>query len=188
MLRLYPSEIFRQIPIEVPLKMNYAVSNYGRLISYTETFQDGKEIKGGVSDGYRTMRYVIQKEGKRKSFYLMIYKLVAEYFVPKNSEDEKHVLHLDYSRDNDKAGNLKWATKEEMIAHSKKSPHVIAARLRRGPSEGIKLTSTDVIRLKKQLLNPNRKTRIKILAKQFGVSEMQLYRIKSGENWGHIKV
>jgi hypothetical protein len=26
------------------------------------------------------------------------------------------------------------------------------------------------------------------LAKKFGVSEMTLYRIKRGENWGHIKV
>ncbi|MGK4568229.1 hypothetical protein [Flavobacterium sp. 3HN19-14] len=133
MLRLYPSEEFRQIPIEVPLKMKYGVSNYGRLISYTETFQDGNEIKGGLSDGYRTMRYVIQREGKKKSYYIMLYKLVAEFFIPKTSEDQKHVLHLDYTRDNDKVSNLKWATREEMIEHSKKSPHVIAARLRRGP-------------------------------------------------------
>jgi hypothetical protein len=28
---------------------------------------------------------------------------------------------------------------------------------------------------------------MKILARQFGVSEMQLYRIKSGENWSSVK-
>ena len=27
-----------------------------------------------------------------------------------------------------------------------------------------------------------------MLAKQFGISEMQVSRIKSGENWSHIKV
>ena len=27
----------------------------------------------------------------------------------------------------------------------------------------------------------------KKLAEQFGVSDMQIYRIKTGENWGHIK-
>jgi hypothetical protein len=27
-----------------------------------------------------------------------------------------------------------------------------------------------------------------MIAKQFGVSEMQISRIKSGENWSHIKV
>jgi hypothetical protein len=45
-----------------------------------------------------------------------------------------------------------------------------------------------VRRLKKKLLDPNRKTRYKILVMQFGVSEMQLHRIKTGENWGHIIV
>ena len=33
----------------------------------------------------------------------------------------------------------------------------------------------------------SRKTRLKIIAKRFGVSEMQLHRIKTGENWGHVK-
>jgi hypothetical protein len=32
------------------------------------------------------------------------------------------------------------------------------------------------------------KTRMKILSKQFGISEMQLYRIKSGQNWAHVKI
>ncbi len=26
-----------------------------------------------------------------------------------------------------------------------------------------------------------------MLAKQFGISEMQVWRIKSGENWGHVE-
>jgi len=27
-----------------------------------------------------------------------------------------------------------------------------------------------------------------MIAKQFGISTMQVWRIKSGENWGHVKV
>jgi uncharacterized protein YjcR len=45
-----------------------------------------------------------------------------------------------------------------------------------------------VIHIKKLLAKPNRTTRLKMIAKQFGVSEMQISRIKSGENWSHIKV
>lgn len=45
-----------------------------------------------------------------------------------------------------------------------------------------------MIRLKKRILDPNRKTRLRLIAKEFGISEMQLNRIKRGENWGHIKV
>jgi predicted DNA binding protein len=79
-----------------------------------------------------------------------------------------------------------------MLAHSKKSPFVIEAKRKlvehRIKSNGNKLTETQVIWLKKKLLDPNRKTRLKILAKQFGVSEMTLHRIRTGENWGHINV
>jgi DNA-binding Xre family transcriptional regulator len=42
--------------------------------------------------------------------------------------------------------------------------------------------------IKKILANPNRKTRMKIIARRFGISEMQLYRIKSGKNWGHVTI
>jgi hypothetical protein len=102
------------------------------------------------------------------------------------------VLHLDYVRDNDSLRNLKWATREEFLEHNRKSPHVIQARKNllehNIKSDGRKLTVTKVMRIKKMLQNPNRKTRIKMIAKQFGVSEMQIFRIKSGENWGHIVV
>ena len=79
-----------------------------------------------------------------------------------------------------------------MLEHSKTSPYVIEAKKKliehRIKSNGTKLIETQVIWLKKKLLDPNRKTRLKIFAKKFGVSEMTLHRIKSGENWGHIKV
>ena len=55
-------------------------------------------------------------------------------------------------------------------------------------TDGPKLTITRVKHLKKILNDPERKTRLKILAKQLGISEMQVSRIKRGENWGHIKV
>lgn len=192
MLLLYFSEEFREIPIEDPLRKRYAVSNYGRLVSFNKSIkEDGKEIKGGRSDGYKTLHYRYKdqsRKGKERNRYVFLYKLVAEYFIPKDSEDQLHVLHLDYVRDNDKASNLKWATREEMLAHHKKSPNVIAGRVRKTVRDGRKLTTTQVIRLKKQLQDPHRKTRLKILAKQFNISEMQLYRIKSGENWGSIVV
>jgi hypothetical protein len=44
-----------------------------------------------------------------------------------------------------------------------------------------------VRRLKKILNDPNRRTRLKIIAKRFGVTTMQLRRIKTGENWSHVE-
>ena len=39
--------------------------------------------------------------------------------------------------------------------------------------------------IKRLLDKPGRKT-MKQIAEQFSISEMQLYRIKSGENWSHV--
>lgn len=192
MITLYAGEEFREIETDTVLTFRYAVSNKGRLISFTERFTDGRLLKGSVSDGYRAFRYRSKADGKTTVKNIFVYKLVAQFFIPKSSEDQQHVLHLDYVRDNDAVKNLKWATYEEAQLHRSKSPHVINSKRKliehNIKADGRKLTSTNVIHLKKLLNNPNNKTRIKMLAKQFGISEMQVNRIKRGENWGHIKV
>ena len=197
-MKFYPTEVFKQITLEDSdkLQLLYAISNFGRLVSYTDKIEDGKIVKGSKQDGYRIWRYKIRDEkGKLRHKHCFYFKLVAEYFIPKSSDEQVYVLHLNYDRANDYVDNLKWATRAEMLAHGKKSPYVIAARKKqlaefreKRKHVGNKLTSTQVMLLKKSMLNPNRKTRLKILAKQFGVSEMTLHRIRTGENWGHIKI
>jgi hypothetical protein len=192
MIRIYPNELFREIETDFPLKNRYAVSNRGRLISYTENFMEGNLLKGSTSDGYKTFRYAKTVNGKKICKTVFLYKLVAEFFIPKTSENQLYVLHLDYVRDNDLVQNLKWATYEEKQEHYKRSPHVIKSLKKLTEhnlkADGSKLTATRVMYLKKLLNDPNNKTRMKMLAKQFGISEMQVSRIKRGENWGHIKV
>ncbi|RZJ65951.1 MAG: hypothetical protein EOO50_11845 [Flavobacterium sp.] len=192
MLRLYASETFKEITIDAPLRMRYAISNYGRLMSFTESIEKGTLLKGGQSNGYRILPYKMNVDGKIKNKIIFIYKLVGELFLPPPTEDQVHLIHLDRTTDNDNVKNLKWVTKDEFLEFYKNSPRVKAGKIKgmaqRMKSDGHKLTITQVMRLKKELANPNRKTRMKILAKRFGVSEMQLYRIKRGENWGHIQV
>ena len=195
-LRFYPTEIFKEISLgedDHNLQLFYAISNFGRLVSYQDNIENGRLIKGSLQDGYRIWRYRINV-GNNKIIHKhhFLYKLVAEYFIPKTSEEQVYVLHLNRNRANDHVDNLKWATKAEMLEHSKKSPFVIEARERYMPllwakKGGKKLTETQVMLLKKKLLDPKRKTKMKILAKQFGVTEMQLYRIRSGENWSDVK-
>lgn len=192
MIRIYPNEEFREIIIEDKLKLRYAISNKGRLISFVKDMKFGRELKGGTADGYKLFKYKIIKDGKVSNKHLFFSKLIAEFFIPKSSEEQTFVLHLDRKRDNDDYRNLKWATREEMIEHSRQSPFVIQARKKllehNIKSDGRKLTVTKVMLIKKILSKPEQKTRLKMIAKQFGVSEMQIRRIKSGENWGHIIV
>ena len=44
MLRLFASERFVEVPLDAPLQKRYAVSNYGRLISFTDAMENGQII------------------------------------------------------------------------------------------------------------------------------------------------
>ena len=141
---------------------------------------------------YILFKYKQFNDGKIFNKHLFFSKLIAELFIPKTSEDQIYVLHLDRIRDNDDVRNLKWATREEMLEFGRQSPFVIQAKKNllehNIKANGKKLTVTKVMLIKKLLAKPEQRTRLKMIAKQFGVSEMQIRRIKSGENWGHIVV
>lgn len=191
-VQIFPNEEFKEIKMLTKMRLRYAISNKGRLLSFTDEMKDGRILNGSLTDGYRLFKYKIYSDDTIINKHLFFCKLVAEYFLKKDSEDQIFVLHLDRVRDNDDVRNLKWATKEQLMEHSKNSPFVKQAKknllefnIKR---DGRKLTSTDVIRIKKTLARKDQPTRMRIIAKQFGVSEMQIYRIKTGENWGHIKI
>ena len=191
-VRFYPQEVFKEIEINESLRLRYAISNRGRLLSFANDMKLGRILKGSKTDGYRVFKYKIYDDKKIYNKHLFFYKLIAQNFLEKTSEDQIYVLHLDRVRDNDDIKNLRWATREEMIEHARKSPFVIQARINliehNIKADGRKLTVTKVIHIKKLLAKPNQTTRLKMIAKQFGVSEMQIRRIKSGENWAHIKI
>ena len=188
MIKSYWNEEWKDIRFpDGALRKHYAISNYGRVISYCESMKDGKLVKGGCLKGYKTLP--VRPYGKSTTLY--VHKLVAEYFLEPPRKGQNFVIHCDYNKSNNFVGNLKWANKEEVFIHQQGNPSVIKGRAKareRCPSQGPKLTSTQVMRLKKKLLDPQRKTKLRIIAKQFGISEMQLHRIRKGENWGHIKV
>jgi hypothetical protein len=190
MVRIFPNEIFIEISSEYTLKFRYAISNYGRLISFTNDFNDGRLLKGSLNQGFRAFYFKAVVDGKKVNRQFFFYNLVGQYHVTKPHPEANYIIHLDHNKENDHYTNLRWVTHQERIQHYKTSPAVISARAKliahNKQRDGPKLTETRVKLLKRKLLDPNRKTRLKVLAKQFGISEMQLYRIKSGENWGHV--
>jgi hypothetical protein len=186
MIRFFWNEEWRELKFEEgALQKRYAISNYGRIVSFTDEIEKGSLIKGGTLRGYATLP--LRPFGISKTYY--VHKLVAELFLTKKDESKKYVIHLDYNKKNNHIPNLQWADKNEMFAHQQHNPSVLEARENqkgRRTVQGHKLNATQVMRLKMKINDPNRKTRLKMIAKQFGISEMQLYRIKSGENWAHV--
>lgn len=122
--------------------------------------------------------------------HFLVHRMVAQHFLPLPKESEIIVGHLDYNKLNNKVDNLKWMTQEENAKHQQGSPNVIAEKQKRLIekriiNQGHKLTSTQVIHIK-LLLKKGKGP--KELAKKFKVSEMQIWRIKSGENWSHVTI
>lgn len=193
MLVLYPGENFVELNLGVKKRLRYAVSNFGRLISYKERFTDGTLLKPNVTNNLRIFRHKVPKECGTGYFHkhVMLSRAIAEAFVNKPCEKHNFVIHLDFNNLNDHYTNLKWVTEAEKYAHQRINPnvkegHIKRIEKKRLAQKGMKLDSTQVMRIKRMIFDPQRKTRMRIIAKQFGISEMQLYRIKTGENWASV--
>lgn len=166
------------------LRNRYAVSSAGRIASYKEDIlQDGKLLNGSLTTGYRTLN--LHRPGHKGTLY--IHRELARLFLKKTSAKQKFVIHKNHNKLDNSVKNLQWATLEEMITHQQKSPAKLAYKKRQANREvGLKLTAGQVRKIKDQLNKKNRRVTIKQLADKYEVSEMTMYRIKSGENWGRI--
>lgn len=180
----YPFERweFIKFPDNICKNEVFKISNYGRVKSFKQDKENGILFKTYPTHGYLKLS-LMQNNGKRTGRY--IHKLVAETFIPKDSDDQKFVIHKDYNKLNNRIDNLAWATKREKELHQFSNPKYLTNTVRRTYS---KLTVGEVKLIKKLINDPNRKTRMKMIAKRFGISKMQLYRIKTGENWGSVKI
>ncbi|MFO7790931.1 MAG: hypothetical protein ACQES1_06475 [Bacteroidota bacterium] len=158
---------------------HYEISNYGRIRRYNPGKCEFKILKSSFIKGYKVFAFKSDTPQK-KTITKTIHKLVAEAFCEKPSREHKFVIHLDFVKDNNHYQNLKWVTHQEMYAHHKNNPNY-----KKGVIRNSKLTETDVIRLKKKL--GRSKNKLYKIAREFGITHTQLNRIRSGENWGHVK-
>ncbi len=187
MIQKITGERWKEIKLHKGLRKNYAISNKGRLASFTEgVFKDGTLLKGSLQEGYKILRYRIRKGDVIEHKFVFFHTLVAEAFCKQKSSKYNKIVFKDYNRKNLSASNLQWATVEEQHAHSIQSPKYIKALKEKSkPTEGPVLNIEKVKRIK--LLLKKGKT-LKEIAGKFGVSDMQIHRIKTGENWDHVKV
>jgi hypothetical protein len=186
MIKKIPGEIWK--PLEFPgwkqLRKKYALSSMGRVASYTDDVaDDGKLLNGSLTTGYKTLN--LHRPGNNGTLY--IHREIARLFLKKSSPKHKYVIHVNHRKVDNSSKNLKWATLEEMIDHQQKSPAKVAyKKVQANRQQGLKLTAAQVKSIKKLLSSSSRQLTIKKLADKYGVSEMTMYRIKSGENWSKI--
>jgi hypothetical protein len=176
-LRKIDDEIWIPIPFA---DKHYEASNFGRIKSFCYNKTEGRIVKPGVIKGFLNVSFMSQ--GKKKSY--LVHKIIAELFIKKLSDNQTTVIHLDWNKNNNHFTNLEWVTKDEAYKRMFKRIHEIR---RNSPVKIVtysKLNTEDVARIKSML---SRGITQNIIAKLFCVSEMQITRIKRGENWSHIK-
>ncbi|MFY9244059.1 MAG: NUMOD4 domain-containing protein [Polaribacter sp.] len=181
MIRNLWNEEWKDIRFDDKISKNekFKISNYGRIINCTKEKEFLKNK--AFINGYETIS--LKQEVNNKSTSRYVHKLVAEHFIKKENSEQIFVIHLDYDKKNNVLGNLKWATKREKELHQFSHPDWDNIVKNRSKNIG-KLTPGKVKIIKRQL--KNNRTRISMIAKRFGVSDTQIHRIKSGENWSQI--
>lgn len=156
----------------------YEISNYGRIKSYCYDKQSGRIVKPTSIRGFLFVS--LRVNGKSKTY--LVHKLTAEYFVAKENEEQNTVIHLDWNKLNNYYKNLQWASKKD----SYERMHI---RFKEDKKKFGKITTNsklkpaDVKQIKIMLQNGIKQ---KIIAQLFCVSEMQITRIKKGENWSDV--
>ncbi len=186
MIKKLEGERWKEAKFPSSLKKKYAISNKGRLASFREDLhKDGTLLNGSLQEGYKIMRYNVYSSKGIKYEFVFFHTLVATYFCKQKSSKHNRIIFKDFNRKNISSENLKWVTAEEQYVHSIESPQYLkASKLLKKPTQGKSLNAEKVIKIKKALKEG--KT-LKELATRYKVSDMQIHRIKTGENWGHVK-
>jgi len=187
----YITEIWKTLSLKEGTPISrYEISSFGRIRRYPPNKTEAIYINGmNKKTGVRMITFNFP-DGKQVG--KLFHRLVAEAFLEKPSEAHNYVIHTNHIRSNNTVKNLKWVTKEEAYKHTTKSPNRVPPPRKRGEEVNkAKLTEAQVrlikIRLKRWELGIDKIKLVK-LAKQYGITYMQLYRIRIGENWGHVKI
>ena len=174
-LRKLEDEVWKDLTFT---DFKYEVSNYGRVRSYCQNSENGKILNPSHIGGFKVVS--LKFGGKSKHF--LVHKLVAELFVPKTSKEQSVVIHLDWVKANNHHSNLQWSTKAE--SYKRMHARLQEERKKKGKVVTYSKLKPDEVALVKSMLD--RGVKQKLIAKMFCVSEMQITRIKRGENWKEI--
>lgn len=131
---------------------------------------------------------------KKRCIHVAIlkHKAVAELFLdPPEDQNKKFLIHKDFDKENNYMDNLAWASQEELNTRAKRHPKNVLYAFKKQfmdlkPVTGnAKLSEAEVLAIKKRLKKGDT---LRKLARRFHVTDMQIHRIKTGENWGHVKL
>jgi hypothetical protein len=175
-LEEYKDEIWKEINGSDGL---YFISNYGRIKSFTRDKEKGRLMRPAKVKNFLTIN--IKLFGRQKTF--LIHKLVAETFIKRPKIENNYVIHIDFNVQNNHVSNLTWVSRQESYARVMQHLSDINKSNPGKMMPYSKLKAEDVKVIKSMI---NKGIKQKIIAKMFCISEMQITRIKRGDNWPEV--
>jgi hypothetical protein len=173
-------EIWKDIP---NYEGKYQVSNLGRFKSFNKT-NKLKESKGIDTSRILKLRKskcgylytVISVDKKRKT--IKPHRIVGDVFI-ENSLNKLCINHINGIKSDNRVENLEWVTHSENIIHAHKNG--LKKGVRGEKSHLSKLTIKEVEKIR--LIYSKGKLSQSKIGKLFNVSQGQIYRIVSKQNW-----
>ena len=135
-----------------------------------------------LNNGYPVIWVVKNSEGKRTSIYVRDIVAVAFHGYDKNDKNQR-LINIDFDKSNNNSDNVKVVTPEEWKAYYMQSFSKMRGVDRSQNPPNSKLT---VEQAKEVKLILKVSKNIHQIAKKFGISVGQVYRIKRGENWAKL--
>jgi hypothetical protein len=156
----------------------YMISNFGRVKSLKRKWKLKDFIMSAYLDkrGYFNINLFIKHQIKH--FY--VHRLVAQAFLPLNTENKRTINHIDGNKINNIPSNLEWATDQENITHAVQNGFI---NTRGENSKMSKLKTDDILKIRDLF---NKTKNYKMISKQFNIHARTVYKIINKERWKHI--
>lgn len=137
----------------------------------------GRETKG-KSPKTNPLRYMsVGLWEKKKQYNFTVHRLVALAFIP-NPQEKPEVNHIDGNRENNKASNLEWCTRQENVEHAIKS----GLHMPYGEDHhGAKLNWEKVKEIREKYVP--RKYSQHRLAREYGVNQDTIHSVVNNLTW-----
>lgn len=157
----------------------YAVTNHGRIYSYTRdwnTPSGGREMKlKQLEHGY--MSVGLNYQGSRRD--LCVHRLVLVAFRGRHPTRD-HCRHLNGDRADNRLSNLRWGTPAENYEDARDHGTApIGEKQYRS-----KMTEQQVLEMRRRYMSGQVSQRE--IASEYGVKQSTVGKIVTGENWSHV--
>lgn len=157
-----------------------------------EVSDTGEVRRIGCASGARVGRVLRRLRNKKTGYFSVclsryadqvridVHRLVAMAFLGPQPSADHLVAHNDGSRTNNHASNLRWATQRENLRDCRE--HGTALLGARNPMT--RLDEIDVKSIRRMKVVGIRRA---VIAEGFGLHKRTVFRILSGDQWGHVQ-